>query len=153
MTSSPASGFHTRSIPEQRLVLRQLPGGELHGIFWTTSGRPPEPETLDPEFLDVVGVADPQGSTVAQVGVSIPGGLDFYELELDPWSFPWELTLTKPGLAPWVYRYESGGDNRAVVEASGGAGRRTRRGAASGCGSPSSFAGSARAPWRRTRCL
>ncbi len=107
-----------RAIPERRLVLRQLPSGELQGIFWNTSGRPPDPETLDPEFFDLVGYADPDGDPVAQAAISIPGGTDLVELDLYPGLYPWQLEVRKPGVAgsSTLYRYESGGDNRAVLD-------------------------------------
>ncbi len=106
------------AIPERRLVLHQLASGELQGIFWNTSGKPPDPETLDPEFFDLVGYADPDGDTVAQAAISIPGGTDLVELDLYPGTYPWELEVRKPGVAgsSTLYRYESGGDNRAVLD-------------------------------------
>lgn len=107
-----------RAIPERRLVLRQLPSGELQGIFWNTSGQPPDPETLDPEFFDLVGYADPDGDAVAQAAISIPGGTDLVELDLYPGLYPWQLEVRKPGVAgsSTLYRYERGGDNRAVLD-------------------------------------
>lgn len=105
------------ATPERRLVLRQLPSGELQGIFWNTGGEPPDPETLDPEFFDLEGHVDPDGTNVAEAGLSIPGGLAPVELEVFTSSYPWTVWLREPGAGgPGTkYRYESGGDNRAVL--------------------------------------